>query len=249
MSGHSKWSSIKHKKKLMDARKGKIFTKLIREITVAARLGGGDPDKNPRLRAAIAAAKAENMPKENIERSIKRGTGELEGVSYEEASYEGYGPGGVAVLVDCLTDNRNRTVAELKHIFERYGGNMGEPGCVSWVFEKKGIITIDIDKIDEDKLLEIALEAGAEDVKISDSQFEIISDPADFEAVKNAIEEARIPYNLAEITMIPKTTVKLDGKKAEQMLNLMQALDDLDDVNHVYANFDIPDELMEAMAK
>ncbi|RLB09289.1 MAG: YebC/PmpR family DNA-binding transcriptional regulator [Deltaproteobacteria bacterium] len=249
MSGHSKWSSIKHKKKIVDARKGKIFTKLIREITVAARTGGGDPDKNPRLRAAIAAAKAENMPKENIERSIKRGTGELEGVSYEEASYEGYGPGGVAVLVDCLTDNRNRTVAELKHTFERYGGSMGEPGCVSWVFEKRGIISIDADKIDEDKLLEIALEAGAEDVRSSGSQFEVIADPSDFEAVKKAIEEAGISYNLAEITMIPKTTVKLDGKKAEQMLNLMQALDDLDDVSHVYANFDIPDELMEAMAQ
>ncbi|RLB10398.1 MAG: YebC/PmpR family DNA-binding transcriptional regulator [Deltaproteobacteria bacterium] len=249
MSGHSRWSSIKHKKKLMDARKGKIFTKLIREITVAARLGGGDPDKNPRLRAAIAAAKAENMPKENIERSIKRGIGEIEGVNYEEVSYEGYGPGGVAVLVDCLTDNKNRTVAELKHIFEKYGGSLGEPGCVAWVFEKKGIISIEADKVDEDKLLEIALEAGAEDVKNAGSQFEVITDPADFEKVKKAIEDAGIPYNLAEITMIPKTTVKLDGKKAEQMLSLMQALEDLDDVSHVYANFDIPDEIMEAMAK
>ncbi len=249
MSGHSKWSSIKHKKKLMDAKKGKIFTKLIREITVAAKLGGGDPDKNPRLRAAIAAAKAENMPKENIERSIKRGTGELEGVSYEEVSYEGYGPGGVAVLVDCLTDNKNRTVAELKHAFERYGGSMGEPGCVSWVFEKKGIIVIDAKKIDEDKLLEIALEAGAEDVRRSGNQFEVISDPSDFDKVKKAIEDSGIVYNLAEITMIPKTTVKLDGKKAEQMLSLMQALEDLDDVSHIYANFDIPDDIMEAMAK
>ena len=205
MSGHSKWSSIKHKKKLMDARKGKIFTKLIREITVAARLGGGDPDKNPRLRAAIAAAKAENMPKENIERSIKRGTGEIEGVNYEEVSYEGYGPGGVAVLVDCLTDNKNRTVAELKHIFEKYGGSMGEPGCVAWVFEKKGIISIEADKIDEDRLLEIALEAGAEDVRNAGTQFEVITDPADFEKVKKAIEDADVPYSLAEITMIPKT--------------------------------------------
>ncbi len=249
MSGHSRWSSIKHKKKIMDARKGKIFTKLIREITVAARLGGGDPDKNPRLRAAIAAAKAENMPKENIERSIKRGIGEIEGANYEEVSYEGYGPGGVAVLVDCLTDNKNRTVAELKHIFERYGGSMGEPGCVSWVFEKKGLISIEADKVDEDKLLEIALEAGAEDVRSAGSQFEVITDPSDFEKVKKAIEDAGIPHTLAEITMIPKTTVKLDGKKAEQMLNLMQALEDLDDVSHVYANFDIPDEIMEAMAK
>ena len=249
MSGHSRWSTIKHKKKIMDARKGKIFTKLIREITVAARLGGGNPDTNPRLRAAIAAAKAENMPKENIERSIKRGIGEIEGVSYEEASYEGYGPGGVAVLVDCLTDNKNRRVAELKHIFERYGGSLGEPGCVSWVFEKKGIISIDVDKIDEDTLLEIALEAGAEDVRKSGSQFEVITDPSDFEKVKKAIEDAKISYNVAEITMLPKTTVKLEGKKAEQMLSLMQALEDLDDVSHVYANFDIPDEIMEAMAK
>jgi YebC/PmpR family DNA-binding regulatory protein len=212
-------------------------------------MGGGDPDKNPRLRAAIAAAKAENMPKENIERSIKRGTGELEGTSYEEVSYEGYGPGGVAILVDCLTDNKNRTVAELKHTFERHGGSIGEPGCVSWIFEKKGIISLDVDKTDEDRLLEIALEAGAEDVRRSGSQFEVITEPSDFEGVKKAIEDAGLPYNIAEITMIPKTTVKLDGKKAEQMLNLMQALDDLDDVGHVYANFDIPDELMEAMAK
>jgi len=249
MSGHNKWSSIKHKKKILDARKGKIFTKLIREITVAARLGGGDPDKNPRLRAAIAAAKAHNMPKENIERSIKKGLGEIEGGNYEEVSYEGYGPGGVAVLVDCLTDNKNRTVAELKHVFEKYGGSMGEPGCVAWVFEKKGVISIDSDKVDEDRLLKVALEAGAEDVKNEGSQFEVITDPSDFEKVKKAIEDAKIPYTLAHITMIPKSTVKLEGKQAEQMLNLMQALEDLDDVSHVYANFDIDDELMEAMAK
>jgi len=249
MSGHSKWSSIKHKKKIVDAKRGKLFTKLIREIIVAARLGGGDPDKNPRLRAAIAAAKAANMPKENIERGIKRGTGEIEGVNYEEASYEGYGPGGVAVLIECLTDNKNRTVAELKHIFERHGGSLGEPGCVSWIFEKKGIIAMEADKVDEDRILEIALEAGAEDVRNTGTQYEVITEPSDFEKVKKAIEEAGIPYTLAEITMIPKTIVKLEGKQAEQMLNLMQALEDMDDVSHVYANFDIADELMEAMAK
>ncbi|MBW1730507.1 MAG: YebC/PmpR family DNA-binding transcriptional regulator [Deltaproteobacteria bacterium] len=248
MSGHSKWSSIKHKKGIADARRGKIFTKLIREITVAARLGGGDPGGNPRLRAAIAAAKAENMPKENIERAIKKGTGELEGAAYEEASYEGYGPGGVAVLIDCLTDNRNRTVADIKHLFERHGGSLGEPGCVAWLFEKKGLIVIDKDQVDEEKLLDLALESGAEDVKEEDSQFEVITSPSDFEAVKKAIEEAGIPYSVAEISMIPKNTVKLDGKKAQQMLSLMQALEDNDDVSHVYANFDIPDDVMEALS-
>lgn len=248
MSGHSKWSSIKHKKAAVDAKRGKIFTKLIREITVAARLGGGDPTGNPRLRAAIAAAKAENMPKENIERAIKKGTGELEGTSYEEANYEGYGPGGVAVLVDCLTDNRNRTVAEIKHLFERHGGSLGEPGCVSWLFEKKGLIVIDKEKVDEETLLDIVLEAGAEDVKEDETQFEVLTEPADFEAVRKAIEEKGIPYNVAEISMIPKNTVKLDGKKAQQMLSLMQALEDNDDVSHVYANFDIPEDVMEAMS-
>jgi len=248
MSGYSKWSSIKHKKAAVDAKRGKIFTKLIREITVAARLGGGDPTGNPRLRAAIAAAKAENMPKENIERAIKKGTGELEGTSYEEANYEGYGPGGVAVLVDCLTDNRNRTVAEIKHLFERHGGSLGEPGCVSWIFEKKGLIVIDKEKVDEETLLDIVLEAGAEDVKEDETQFEVLTEPADFEAVRKAIEEKGIPYNVAEISMIPKNTVKLDGKKAQQMLSLMQALEDNDDVSHVYANFDIPEDVMEAMS-
>ena len=248
MSGHSKWSTIKHKKGIADARRGKIFTKLIREITVAARLGGGDPSGNPRLRAAIAAAKAENMPKENIERAIKKGTGELEGTAYEEASYEGYGPGGVAVLVDCLTDNKNRTVAEVKHLFERYGGSLGEPGCVAWLFEKKGLIVVEKNKVDEEKLLDVALEAGAEDVREEESEFEVITEPGDFETVKKAIEDKGIPYSVAEITMIPKNTVKLEGKKAQQMLSLMQALEDNDDVSHVYANFDIPDDVMEAQS-
>lgn len=247
MSGHSKWSSIKHKKGAADAKRGKIFTRLIREITVAARMGGGDPTGNPRLRSAIAAAKAENMPKENIERGIKKGTGELEGTSYEENSYEGYGPGGVAVLVDCLTDNRNRTVAEVKHAFERHGGNLGEPGCVSWMFDKKGLVVIEKDKVEEEKLLDLALEAGAEDVNDEETEFEVITDPGDFEGVREAMESAGIPYTLAEISMIPKNTVKLEGKKAQQMLNLMQVLEDNDDVSNVYANFDIPDEVMEAL--
>lgn len=247
MSGHSKWSSIKHKKGAADAKRGKIFSRLIKEVTVAARLGGGDPDGNPRLRTAIAAAKAENMPKENIERAIKKGTGELEGASYEEANYEGYGPGGVAVLVDCLTDNRNRTVADVKHLFERNSGNLGEPGCVAWIFEKKGLIVFENDKVDEEQLLDLALEAGAEDVREEETEFEVISDPSDFESVKAAIDGAGLSYTLAEITMIPKNTVKLEGKKAQQMLNLMQALEDNDDVSHVYANFDISDEVLEAL--
>ncbi|MFC1867139.1 YebC/PmpR family DNA-binding transcriptional regulator [Thermodesulfobacteriota bacterium] len=248
MSGHSKWSSIKHKKGAADAKRGKIFTRLIKEITVAARLGGGDPDGNPRLRTAIQAAKAENMPKDNIERGIKKGTGELEGTSYEEINYEGYGPGGVALLIDCLTDNKNRTVADIKYIFDRHGGNLGEPGCVAWIFEKMGMIIFDKDTVDEEKLLEVALEAGAEDVKEEEVEFEVITAPADFEAVKNAFDDKGMVYGVAEISMVPQNTVKLEGKKAEQMLNLMEAFEDNDDVNHVYANFDISDEVMEAIS-
>ena len=248
MSGHSKWSSIKHKKGAADAKRGKIFTRLIREITVAAKMGGGDPGGNPRLRTAIAAAKAENTPKDNIDRAVKKGTGELEGVSYEESNYEGYGPGGVAVLVDCLTDNKNRTVADVKYLFERHGGNLGEPGCVAWMFDKKGLIVIEKDQVDEEKLLDLALEAGAEDVNEEESEFEVITDPSDFETVKEAVDNASIPYTLAEISMIPKNTVKLEGKKAQQMVNLMSGLEDNDDVSNVYANFDIPDEVMEALS-
>ena len=244
MSGHSKWSTIKHKKGATDAKRGKIFTKLIKEITVAARMGGGDLNGNPRLRAAITAAKAENMPKDNIERGIKKGTGELEGVNYEETSYEGYGPGGVAVLVDCLTDNKNRTVADVKHIFERHGGNLGEPGCVAWIFEQKGLILFEKDQVDEDLLLETALDAGAEDINEQETQFEVISEPSDFEVVKMAIDKANLKYTLNEVTKIPKNVVDLGAKKAQQMLNLMQSLEDNDDVSHVYANFDISDEIM-----
>lgn len=247
MSGHSKWSSIKHKKGAADAKRGKIFTKLIKEITVAARMGGGDPAGNARLRSAVDAAKAANMPKDNIERGIKKGTGELEGVNYEELSYEGYGPGGVAVLVECLTDKKNRTVAEVKHIFERNGGSLGEPGCVSWLFEKKGLIIIDKDSVDEEALFELALHAGAEDVQDEGDEFDVMTDPGDFSTVKQAIEDAGIPISLAENGMVPKNTVKLEGKKAQQMLSLMESLEDNDDVSKVYANFDISDDEMEAL--
>lgn len=247
MSGHSKWSSIKHKKGAADAKRGRIFTRLIKEITVAARMGGGDADGNPRLRSAILAAKSENMPKDNIERAIKKGTGELEGVSYDEIIYEGYGPSGVAMLVECLTDNKNRAVAEIKYIFDRHGGALGEPGCVAWIFESKGVITFDKATVDEDKLMEIALDAGAEDVAEKDGEFEVLTSPADYEAVKKAFDDRQMVYTSAESTKIPKTTVKLEGKKAEQMINLMEAFEDNDDVNHVYANFDISDEVLEAM--
>jgi YebC/PmpR family DNA-binding regulatory protein len=248
MSGHSKWSSIKHKKGAADAKRGKIFSRLIKEVTVAARLGGGDPSGNPRLRTAIQAAKAENMPKDNIERAVKKGTGELEGTSYDEVNYEGYGPGGVAMLIDCLTDNKNRTVADIKHLFDRHGGNLGEPGCVAWMFEKKGLIILEKDKVDEEVLLNMALEAGAEDVKDGETEFEVVMEPSDFEAVRTAFDTAGMTYTLAETSMIPQNTIKLEGKKANQMLNLMDALEDHEDISQVYANFDIPDEVLEAMS-
>lgn len=245
MSGHSKWSTIKYKKGAADARRGKIFTKLIKEITVAARLGGGDPDANPRLRTVILKAKEANMPGDNIKRAIQKGTGELPGVHYEEVIYEGYGPGGVAVLVEVLTDNKNRTVSEIRHIFSKHNGNMGEAGCVSWMFQTRGLISIEKNTVEEDRLMEIALEAGAEDVKDEGDTFEILTDPAGFEDVKKAIEDAGISYTLAEITKIPQTMVRLEGKEAEQMLRLMAPLEDNDDVNAVYANFDIDDEIIE----
>ncbi len=248
MSGHSKWHSIRHKKGIVDARRGRLFTKLIKEITVAARLGGKDPDSNPRLRAAIAAAKAENMPRENIDRAIKKGTGELEGSSYEEVAYEGYGPGGVAVLVEVLTDNKKRAVADVRHVFERHGGSLGEAGCVSWMFAQKGLVVFRKDRVEEERLFEVALDAGAEDIVETEKEFEVIAAPSSFEQVKAAIDNAGLNYTLAEITMVPRTTVNLDGKNAQQMLALMELLEDNDDVNHVYANFDIPDEVMEAAA-
>ncbi|HPA14766.1 MAG TPA: YebC/PmpR family DNA-binding transcriptional regulator [Desulfobacterales bacterium] len=247
MSGHSKWSSIKHKKGAADAKRGKIFTKLIKEITIAARVGGGDAAGNPRLRTAIQAAKSENMPKENIERAIKKGTGELEGVNYEESFYEGYGPGGAAVFVESLTDNRNRTVADIRHIFSKNGGSLGENGCVSWMFSKKGYLNIDKQAVNEDTLMEIAIDAGAEDVREDDGNYEILTAPEDFESVKKAIDGASIPYLEASITMYPATTTNLSGSEAEQMVRLMESLEDCDDVQKVYTNADIPSEILEKM--
>jgi YebC/PmpR family DNA-binding regulatory protein len=244
MSGHSKWSSIKHKKAATDAKRGKIFTKLIKEITVAARMGGGDMDANPRLRTAIQAAKSENMPKDNIERAVKKGTGELEGVNYEESIYEGYGPGGAAVLIESLTDNKNRAVADIRHIFSKNNGNLGENGCVAWMFDKRGYIVVESKNVDEDTLMEVALEAGAEDVREDDSNFEVISAVEDFEAVKSAVDAASIPHIAAEITMLPQSTTNLAGKEAEQMVRLMEMLEDCDDVQKVYTNADIPEEIV-----
>jgi len=244
MSGHSKWSTIKHKKGAADARRGKIFTKLIKEITVAARMGGGDPVGNPRLRQAVAAAKNENMPKDNIERAIKKGTGELEGVSYDESIYEGYGPGGAAILVESLTDNKNRAVSEIRHLFNKHGGNMGENGCVAWMFSKKGYFSVNKGAVEEERLMEMALDAGAEDVREEDDSFEIISAPDVFEAVKTALDQAAIRCDAAEITMFPSSTANLAGKEAEQMVRLMEALEDCDDVQKVYTNADIPDTIV-----
>lgn len=248
MSGHSKWSTIRHKKGAADAKRGKVFTKLIKELMVAARMGGGNPEANPRLRAAVLAARAENMPKDNIERAIKKGTGDLEGANYEEFNYEGYGPGGIAVLVDMMTDNRNRAASDVRHIFSKNGGNLGEAGCVAWMFSKKGSIVFDKSKASEEELLEMALEAGAEDVKDQGDQFEVIVSPEDFATVKAAFDEKGLEYELAELTMSSQTTVRVeDAKTAQQLLRLMDALEDSDDVQHVYANFDIPDEIMESM--
>lgn len=246
MAGHSKWANIKHRKGAADARRGKIFTKLIKEITVAARMGGGDPAANPRLRQAVAAAKVENMPKDNIDRAIKKGTGDLEGVNYEEILYEGYGPGGAAVMVESLTDNKNRTVADVRHIFSKAGGNLGENGCVAYMFDKKGYIMVSKEAVDEETLMEAALEAGAEDIKDdSDDSFEIITDPQDFEAVRDAVEAAEIPVEMAEITMLPQTTLSLEGGTAESMIRLLENLDDNDDVQKVYTNADFPEDMME----
>ncbi|NNE98211.1 MAG: YebC/PmpR family DNA-binding transcriptional regulator [Pyrinomonadaceae bacterium] len=239
MSGHSKWHSIKHKKGAADAKRGKIFTRLIREITVAARTGGGDPNMNPRLRKAVSDAKAANMPNDNIERGIKRGTGELEGVDYEEITYEAYGPGGVAVLIETMTDNRNRTVAELRHLLSKNNGNLGEAGSVSWMFDRKGYVVVDKSQKSEEELFEIAIEAGADDLKDDENSFEIFTDQDAFEGVKKAIQDSGITTEVAEISMIPQNFVKLEGAEAQQMLNLYEAIDDHDDVQNVYANFDI----------
>jgi YebC/PmpR family DNA-binding regulatory protein len=243
MSGHSKWSTIKHKKGIQDAKRGKIFTKLIKEITVAAKIGGGDPAANPRLRTAILTAKGENLPKDKVERAIKKGTGGLEGINYEDIVYEGYGPGGAAVLIESLTDNKNRAVADIRHIFSKCAGNLGENGCVGWMFDKKGLIVIKSKDVEEDVLMEIAIDAGAEDVKVEDDVFEIITEPFDFDAVKTAIEAAEVSYILAEVTMLPQTMAELKGKEAEQMVKLMDMLDDCEDVQKVYTNADIPEDI------
>jgi YebC/PmpR family DNA-binding regulatory protein len=246
MSGHNKWSTIKHKKGATDAKRGKVFTKIIKEISVAAKLGGGDAVANPRLRTAIDKAKAENMPKDNIERAIKKGAGGMEGVTYEEIIYEGYGPGGAAVLVEVLTDNRNRSVSDIRSIFTKCNGNMGEAGCVAWMFSKKGLILYD-KSVDFEQLFEAAIEAGAEDVAEQDEQFEVTTEPGDFTQVREALEGKGLRHASAEITMIPQTLVVLEGKQAESMLKLMDRLEDNDDVQNVYSNFDISSEEMEMM--
>ncbi len=238
MSGHSKWATIKHKKGAADAKRGRLFTKLIKEIAMAARMGGGNPDANPRLRKAIDDAKAVNMPADNIKRAIQRGTGELPGVSYEEVSFEGYGPGGVAVFVEAMTDNKNRTLPEVRTIFAKNGGNLGEAGSVRFLFQKKGYIAIEKGKADEDTVMEAAIEAGAEDVRSTDQYHEVITDPESFLAVKAQLDSRKLPLAVSEISMLPTTEVKLDSRKADQMIKLMEALEDHDDVQHVWANFD-----------
>ncbi len=239
MSGHSKWHSIKHKKAATDAKRGRIFTRLIKEMAVAARLGGGEIDANPRLRLLVNHAKAVNMPAENIKRAIMRGTGELPGVTYEEVNYEGYGPGGAAIFLRVLTDNRNRTVAEIRHILSKHNGNLGENGCVSWMFEKKGYFVVEKSTVDEDKLLEIVLSASADDMKEDGENFEILTSPDNFETVKGALDAAKVSVAASEITMIPQSYVKLEGKDAQTMLKLIESLEDQEDVQNVWSNFDI----------
>ena len=247
MSGHSKWHSIKHKKASADAKRGKLFTRLIKEISVAARLGGGDVEANPRLRAAVQTSKGANMPQDNIKRAIMKGTGELPGQIYESISYEGYGPGGVAVLIEVLTDNKNRTVAELRRIFSKQGGDLAETGSVQWMFERKGSIAINQKEVSEDKLLEIVLEAGAEDLESQEELFNVYTSIESLEAVKQALQSAGVKMESAEVTMITQTDVRLENKQAEQMLRLMDALEDLEDVGNVWANFDIDNTQMEAL--
>ena len=247
MSGHSKWASIKHKKGAADAKRGKIFTKLIKEITVAARIGGGDPAGNPRLRTAILIAKGKNMPVDNITRAIKKGTGELEGVHYEEVTYEGYGPGGAAIFLEAMTDNKNRTVSEIRAALGKAGGNLGETGCVGWMFEKKGRITVKTDAKTEDDLMELAIDAGADDMQTIDDHYEITIAVENFETVRKALEEASVPMDTAELTRIPQNTVLLDEKKGKALLKLMDILEDHDDIQKAYSNFDIPDDVMAAI--
>ena len=247
MSGHSKWSSIKHKKGAADAKRGKIFTKIIKEITVAARIGGGDPDGNPRLRTAIMTAKSNNMPVDNITRAIKKGTGELEGTHYEEHTYEGYGPGGAAIFLEAMTDNKNRTVSEIRAALGKAGGNLGENGCVGWMFEQKGLITVMTEAKSEDELMELAIDAGADDLQTVDEHYEITTAVENFEAVRKALEDGGVPMELTEITRIPQNTVSIDEKKGKALLKLMDILDDHDDIQKAYSNFDISDEVMAAI--
>jgi len=248
MSGHSKWATIKRKKGKLDAQRGKMFTKLIKEITVAAREGGGDQEGNPRLRTAVLAAKTANMPQDNIKRAIQKGTGELPGTTYEEANYEGYGPGGVAVLVQVLTDNKNRTVAEVRHIFTKNAGSLGEAGCVGWMFDKKGYIMVDLDKADEEQLMEWAIDAGAEDFSSDGGIYEIYTEYVDLEKVRSALESKGVEMASAEITMIPQSTIKLEGKQAEQMIRLFETLEEHEDVQKTYANFDIDEKILEELS-
>lgn len=245
MAGHSKWANIKHRKAAQDAKKGKIFTKIAKELTVAAKIGGSDPEMNPRLRVALDKAKSANMPKENVERAIKKGTGEGNDTIYYEVTYEGYGPGGVAILVNALTDNKNRTVAEVRSTLTKRGGSMGETGCVAWLFEKKGVINVKKEVIDEEEIMELAIEAGAEDVEINDDGYEIISEPENYYSIKDVLETKNIEIEYSEITMRPKTTVELTGEDAKKAVALVEALEDLDDVQEVYANFDIDESELE----
>jgi YebC/PmpR family DNA-binding regulatory protein len=239
MSGHSKWATIKHKKGALDAKRGKIFTRLIKEIMVAAKAGGGDPDGNPRLRSAILAAKSENMPNDNIQRAIKRGTGEIEGASYEDITFEGYGPGGVAIIVEVLTDNRNRAVSEIRHAFSKNGGNLGETGSVGYMFSKKGVIIVAKSAAPEDKITEIVLEAGADDLNDDGDYWEILTSPKDFEAVRDAVKAAKLETESAEVTMVPSTYQKLEGTQASAMMRLLETLEELDDTQNVYSNFEM----------
>lgn len=249
MSGHSKWSTIKHKKGATDAKRGKIFTKVIKEITVAARIGGGDVDGNPRLRLAVQKAKEVNMPQENVTRAIKKGTGELEGVQYQEISYEGYGPGGVAIFMEVMTDNKNRTISELRAVLDKNGGNMGENGCVAWIFEKKGTITIMTSEKNEEELLELAIDAGGDDLQTVDDHYEITTSIETFESVRKAIENSGIKVQSAELTRIPQNMVNVEEKNCKSLLRLMDMLEDHDDIQKVYSNFDITDELIAIMEK
>jgi YebC/PmpR family DNA-binding regulatory protein len=246
MSGHSKWHTIKHKKGAADAKRGKVFTRIIKELTVAARNGGGDPGMNPRLRTIIADAKAVNMPADNIKKAIQRGTGELPGITYEEITYEGYGPGGAALIIECLTDNKNRTVGELRHTLEKYSGNLGASNSVAWMFAKKGYVVVEKSAIDEEKLLNAALEAGAEDVRDDGDNWEVLSEPSAFEAVREAVKALGIEPGTAQVAMLPQNYVKLQGKEASQMVKLMEALEDHDDAQHVWSNFDIEEKEIEA---